>query len=92
MNIKVTSSGGVFDKRQRELKEFQHAMKALNGTVAAINFTAAPESVAAAIRQVEQAVDEKVAPYSDNGMVVKIGDEMKERYRNHILELAKSKV
>jgi hypothetical protein len=89
MSIKLTSSGGGFDKLQREMKDFQRAMESLNGTVANLKFTSDPESVEAAIRQMEQAIDEKVALYGNNKMVTKVAQGMKERYRNHIRDVAK---
>ena len=91
MKVTLTSAGGGFDKLQRELQEFQQAMESLNGTVANLKFTSEPESVAAAIQQIEQAVDDKVAPYSPNRMVAQMAEKLKERYRTHIREVASGK-
>jgi len=49
-----------------------------------------PESVTAAIREMEAAIDSKVAPYRNNPMVLKIVPQLKEKYRTAIQERANS--
>ena len=74
------------DKLQREMKELAAASQALDGTITTVNFNSDdPESVAAAIQQVEAAIDSKIAPYRSNCMVMNMADALKEKYRQGIL-------
>ena len=84
MNIKITG----LDKLQRELKDAERALKAIDGTVASLKFDPADSrSVKNAIRQMEAAIDSKVAPYRTNEIVSKLAQGMKDQYRKKILEL-----
>jgi len=49
-----------------------------------------PESIDAAIRTMESAIDDKVAPYRNNPFVAPLIPEMKVKYREAILERAKT--
>ena len=74
------------DRLQRHMKELADASQALNGTITTVNFNPDdPESVADAMRQVEAAIDRKIAPYHSNPTVMKMADELKEKYRQGIL-------
>lgn len=77
--LKITG----LDKLQRELEDAQRAFKALDGQLATVHFD--PE----AIRTMESAIDDKVAPYRENAMVASIMPQLKEKYRAAILERAK---
>jgi len=78
------------DNLQRQLEDAQRAFKALDGQVATVRFDPDnPESIDAAIRTMESAIDEKLAPYRDNAMVASIVPQLKEKYRAAILERAK---
>jgi hypothetical protein len=78
------------DKLQRQLEDAQRAFKALDGELATVRFDPEnPESIEAAIRAMESAIDDKVAPYRDNAMVASIVPQLKEKYRAAILERAK---
>lgn len=69
------------DKLQKELKDAQRAMADLNGTVARIKYDASdPASVAAAIREMERAVDAKGAPYRNNTLVAPLIAKSKEAF------------
>ena len=84
--LKVTG----LDKLQRQLEDAQRAFKALDGQLATVHFDPdKPDSIEAAIRTMESAIDDKVAPYRDNAMVASIVPQLKEKYRAAILERAK---
>jgi DNA-binding FadR family transcriptional regulator len=83
MKIKIEG----IDKLQRELKEAQQAFEPLNGTFATLRFDPAdPESVQAAIEQMEAAVDEKTSPYRHNVFVTKMAEALKDKFRQAIRE------
>jgi hypothetical protein len=75
------------DKLQRQLEEASRAFQTLDGEVAKVTIVAGDESsVQAAIRQVEEAVDRKAAPYRGNPFVDPLIKQMKEKYREHIIK------
>jgi hypothetical protein len=84
--LKITG----LDKLQRQLEDAQRAFKALDGQLATVRFDPdKPESIEAAIRTMESAIDNKVAPYRDNTTVASIVPQLKENYRAAILKRAK---
>jgi hypothetical protein len=85
MSIKITG----LDQLQRQLEEAGKAFQALDGEIAAVRFDPAdPVSVEAAVAQVEDAIDAKIAPYRGNAMVENVAAQMKEKYREQILDRA----
>ncbi|ODM73113.1 MULTISPECIES: hypothetical protein [Bradyrhizobium] len=85
--LKITG----LDKLKKELDDAQKAFKALDGQVATVGFDPEkPESVRAAIKTMENAIDSKVRPYRDNALVVNIVPQLKEKYRKAILERARN--
>lgn len=77
------------DKLQRELDGASRALKALDGNIAQLRFDPSnPSSVEAAIREMERAVDRKVAPYRGNALVINIAHQMKASYSAQIREKA----
>lgn len=73
----------------RKLKELEKAIAALDGEIGSVNFDPNnPQSIEVAIQKMEQAVDERVGDYSGNDMIEGIVSEVKERYRQAILERA----
>ena len=85
MNLKIQG----LEKLQRELKDAERALKALDGTVATLKFDPGdPNSVKNAIRHMETAVDNKVARYRSNELVANLAQGVKDQYRKKILELA----
>jgi hypothetical protein len=85
----VTMSG--FDKLKRELDDAQRAFSSLDGELATVRFDPSDQqSVEAAIRSMEEAVDRKVAPYRGNALVESIVPQLKDRYRTAILARAKA--
>ena len=78
------------DKLQRQLEDAQRAFKSLDGQLATVHFDPEkPDSIEAAVRAMESAIDDKVAPYRDNAMVANIIPQLKEKYRAAILARAK---
>jgi hypothetical protein len=82
-----------FDNLQRQLEDAQRAFKALDGQLATVRFDPDnPESIDAAIRTMESAIDDKVAPYRNNPFVAPLIPEMKAKYREAILERARVEI
>jgi hypothetical protein len=80
------------DKLQGELRDAEHAIRALDGTIAKLQFDPDDrQSVQTAVRQMETAIDNKVARYRGNALVSQLVATMKEQYRQKILELAKAR-
>lgn len=74
-----------FDELQKELQTASRALKALDGTVAELKFNPSdPQSVNAAIKDMERAIDRKVAPYRNNEIVRNLALEMKASYKSEI--------
>lgn len=85
--MKVTTSG--FDQLQKTLGDAQKALGELNGTIAELRFDPKdPASVAAAIAEMESAVDAKVAPYRGNPIIEPLAAKSKEAFRKAIEERA----
>ncbi len=83
--IKITG----LDKLQRNLKDAQKALEALDGELGTVNFNPHdPASIEAAIHQVERLVDDRVGAYASNPIIGPMADEMKGKYREAILEKA----
>lgn len=77
------------DALARNMKELEKAVAELDGDIAHVNFNPDdPESIELAIQKLNAAVDEKIASYSHNEMVVAIADQLKDNGRNAILERA----
>lgn len=77
------------DELSRKMKELEKAIAALDGDIGTVNFDPNdPQSIEVAIQKMEQAVDERVGDYSRNDMIEGIVSEVKERYRQAILERA----
>lgn len=73
----------------RKMKELGKAIAALDGEIGSVNFDPNdPQSIEVAIQKMEQAIDERVGDYSRNDMIEGIVNEVKERYRQAILERA----
>jgi hypothetical protein len=72
---------------QRNLKELQLALESLNGTIAEIPINPNdPASVRKAVKEMEAAVDRKVAPYGNNKMVSVVIGAAKDEYRKALLK------
>lgn len=83
--VKVTG----LDKLQKELKQAQRALNELDGELCVVNFDPHdPASIEAAIQSVVRIIDSRVDPYAHNAIVGSLADQMKERYRENILQKA----
>jgi hypothetical protein len=79
----LINSSGSWNRRS--------AFRSLDGTIATLKFSPGdPNSVQNAIRQMEAAIDSKTAAYRGNALVAKVAKAMKDRYREQILERARS--
>jgi len=77
------------DKLQRDLETAQEAFSVLDGELGLVNFDPSdPESIETAIISVEAMIDERVTIYMGNPFVGPIIEEMKEKYRQAILDRA----
>lgn len=83
--IKITG----LDKLQRELNEASKAMEEIDGELGTVSFNPNdPSSIEAAISEVNRLIDDKLGPYSDNSIIGPMMEEMKEKYREGLLEKA----
>jgi len=77
------------DELSRKMKELEKAISALDGEIGSVNFDPHdPQSIELAIQKMEEAIDERVGDHRNNDMINGIVTEMKERYRDAILERA----
>ncbi len=83
--LKITG----LDKLQKELKQAQDALDNLDGELGVVSFNPEdPASIDQAISQVEQIIDQRVAGLERNPIVASFVEQMKEQYREGILEKA----
>jgi hypothetical protein len=77
------------DRLQRELNEASKAMEEIDGELGTVSFNPNdPSSIEAAISEVNRLIDDKLGPYSDNSIIGPMMEEMKEKYREGLLEKA----
>lgn len=77
------------DELMRKMKELELATAALDGDITSVGFDPHdPQSIELAIQSMEAAVDGRVSDYSKNDMVQNLIGEVKERYRQAILDRA----
>jgi hypothetical protein len=86
MSFNIDISG--LEKLQRELEEATRAIRSLDGPIA--NLSVNPNNPSAAIREMELAIDRKVAPYAGNTFVSQLVRDMKSKFRERILERART--
>ena len=85
MSFRITG----LDKLRRDLQQASEAFRALDGEIASVRFDPADlSSVEVAISEMEQAMDRRIAPFSDNELVRNMMTELKAKYRDQILERA----
>lgn len=83
--LKITG----LEKLQKELEEAEQALNELDGELGVVNFDANdPASIEAAIQSVKRMIDSRIEPYADNPIVGSLADQMKESYRENILQKA----
>lgn len=77
------------DKLQRELKEAQRALAELDGQLGKVSFNPHdPASIENAIQGVCAMVDERAGSYASNPIVGPLIEQMKESYREAIIQKA----
>ena len=77
------------DNLQKNLKEAERVMGELDGELGVVNFNPNdPSSIEAAIHSVNRMVDDRIGQYSSNPILGPLADQMKEKYRESILQKA----
>lgn len=77
------------DKLTQQLEQAQRALEELDGELGVVNFNPSdPASIEAAIKEVEALVETKVRPWAENPLVAQVVEEMKEQYRQAIIDRA----
>lgn len=77
------------DKLSRDLKDAQRALSALDGDLAEVSFNPEdPASIEAAVRHVNDTIDQRVGRYLQNPIIGPLVEGMKERYRSAIMDRA----
>lgn len=83
--IKITG----LDKLQKELKQVEQAFNEMDGELGVVNFDPhEPASIEAAIQSVNRMIDNRVEPYVGNPIVESFAEQMKESYRESVLQKA----
>ncbi|RFC61849.1 hypothetical protein DYI37_19050 [Fulvimarina endophytica] len=77
------------DKLGRELKDAEEAFAGMDGEFGTVSFDLQdPASIDAAIQEMERLVDERVGRYASNSLVGPMAEQMKESFRESLLEKA----
>ena len=77
------------DKLRKELKEAEKTLNEMDGELGVVNFDPHdPSSIEAAIQSVMRMIDRRIEPYAGNPIVGSLADQMKESYRENILQKA----
>ncbi|KTT66780.1 hypothetical protein NS383_04050 [Pseudomonas oryzihabitans] len=83
--LKITG----LDKLQKNLKEAQQALDELDGELGTVSFDPHdPASIEAAIQSASQIIDQRLGQYSSNPVIGPMAEQMKDSYREKILQLA----
>lgn len=78
-----------FKELQRQLSGAQQALEGIDGEIGSVSFNPHdPSSIEAALSQIESMIDEKLGAYASNPLVGPIAEQMKESYREQLLERA----
>ena len=89
MDFRVEISG--LDALQKRLAETASGIEALSGDIAHLEFNPHDDTaVAAAIQQMERAIDERAAPYRTNRDVMQMAANLKQSYTARIGEMVRS--
>lgn len=83
--LKITG----LDELQKNLKQAEQALSELDGELGNVSFDPhEPASIEAAIQSINQMIDSRVGSYTDNPIVGSLAEQMKESYRESILQKA----
>ena len=78
-----------FDKLRRDLDQAQRELCDIDGELGSVNFDPEdPASIETAIIWMETKIDDCLGPYAENPIVAPLIQEMKENYRQAILDKA----
>lgn len=79
------------DSLQKTLAEAQKALESVDGELGTLSFDPNdPESIEAAIIESERLVDDRLSAYTKNPIVRSLIDQLKESFRNSVIEKAAS--
>lgn len=77
--------------RSHHLEQAQKAIAGMDGELGTVKFNPLdPQSIDAAVQEIERLVDERLGGYSKNPIVGPMIDHMKEHYRSAIFDKAAS--
>jgi len=77
------------NKFQKNLKGAERALRELDGELRVVNFDPNdPASIEGTIQSVNRMIDERLDEYSSNPIIGPLAEQMKEKYRESILEKA----
>lgn len=77
------------DKLSKQLSDAQKALEMLDGELGTVSFDPNdPASIEAAIQSVETIIDDRLGPFASNPIVAPLAEQMKEKYREAIIERA----
>lgn len=77
------------DDLSRQLTNAQKALETLDSELGTVSFDPNdPASIEAAIQSVEAVIDERLGPYASNPIIAPLAEEMKEKYREAIIDRA----
>jgi len=83
--VKITG----LDKLQRQLKDAQTVLAALDGDIGQVSFDPQDEaSIAAAIQEMERMIDSRVGPYANNPIVAPLVAQSKKSFGTRIRDRA----
>lgn len=78
-----------FDKLQIDLAQAAEAFKDMDGEIGTVSFDPSdPGSIERAIGEIHRMIDDRLGSYAENPLVGPMIDEMKEKYREGLLERA----
>jgi hypothetical protein len=85
MMIKISG----LEQLTRQLEQAQEAFTEMEGDLGSVSFDPQdPASIETAIQLAEAMIDAKIRQWANNPLVAKVAGEMKERYRDAIIERA----
>ena len=80
------------DQLQKQLHQAQEALRLVEGDLGTVSFDPDdPESIEAAMRQIDALIDERLGDYLQNPIIGPLAEGMKEKYREAVLEQAQAK-
>ena len=83
--VKITGLDGL----TKQLDEARKAFAALDGEIGTVRFDPHdPASIETAIQQIELAIDDRAGAYANNPIVAPMIEQLKERYRDSIIQKA----